>query len=273
MIRTMPSWFTSGKRDLILLAPQTAWVPEQFTVTEYNPSLYESLLTDMQRMRGNVYLEDGAIRREELTPDGRHNSPVDRLSWHVLAVNQDGHVCGCARYLAHDTDARFSDLILSKSALAQHPQWRRPLIETVQSDLERARRRGIAYAEVGGWALDKAARSTSEALRIALATYALSRQLGGCIGVTTATVRHCSAAILQKIGGRVLDFAGFPLPYYYDPQYRCDMTMLRFESSQPNPRYESWIEGLRTQFRAVPVVCKNSVSAWQSLPMEVAVCA
>jgi hypothetical protein len=272
--RGVPSWLTCGNRKLVLLAPQLTRMPKVFGGAEYDPEVYDLLLAGMQRLRGSTYLEDGAIQSADLTADGRHISPFDAKAWHVLSVDPSGQVSGCARYLAHASDASFSDLAIDHSALARDPRWGGPLRRAVELDVALARRRGVSYVEVGGWALDKAARCTREVLRIALATYALSRNLGGCIGASTVTVRHCSAAILQKIGGHILEFAGIPMPYYYDPQYRCDMAMLRFESNQPSERYESWIEVLRGQLTAAPVFSKPVIhdeynaSAWQPLAQD-----
>jgi hypothetical protein len=88
-----------------------------------------------------------------------------------------------------------------------------------------------------------------------LATYALAQKLGGCVGITTATVRNCSSRILRKIGGRPLEVAEQTLPAYYDPQYRCDMELLRFESSAPNPKYQARMARLADYLPELPVVC------------------
>src|SRR5258708_7492050 len=217
--RSVHSWLTCGNRKLVLLAPEAAAMPDNFGSAEYDPKLYDRLLTNMQRLRGTTYLEDGAVSQDELTADGRHVSPADAQAWHVLSVDPSGNVRGCARYLSHGNRVSFSDLVVINSALAGHPVWGNKLRQAIETDISLARRRRISYVEVGGWALHRTARCTREALRIALATYALSRNLGGCIGISTVTVRHCSAAILQKIGGRVLRFAGPACPPYYGPQY------------------------------------------------------
>jgi hypothetical protein len=219
------------------------------------------MLARLQRLRGSVYLEDGAITEADLTSDGRHVSPVDEQAWHVLAVEAGGHVRGCARYLAHDQDVSFSDLVIRNSALAQNLDWRAKLKRAVEADVALARARGMAYVEVGGWAIHPSVRRGTEALRIALGTYALSRRLGGCIGLTTATLRHHSATTLQKIGGSFLSLAGTPIPTYFDPQYQCEMAILRFQSDQAAPRFESWIDCLDIQLRTVPVIYNTVVKS------------
>ena len=225
------------------------------------------MLARLQRLRGCAYLEDGAICQEDLTPDGRHISPIDEQAWHVLSVESGGVVRGCARYLAHDPSVAFPKLLVSNSALAKADEWGPRLREAVEIDMAAARDEGLAYAEVGGWAIDKSLRCSTEAARIALSTYALARRLGGCVGITTATVRHHSAAALQKIGGDLLAWNGSPLPYYFDPQYRCEMAILRFRSDRPTPRFEPWIRCLEIQMRTVPIIY-SSVSCAPLHPVK-----
>ncbi len=117
-----------------------------------------------------------------------------------------------------------------------------------------ARQQGISYVEVGGWALAKERRCTGEALRTALATYGLARLLGGCVGVATATVRNRSSSILRRIGGGALEVEGEQLPAYYDPQYKCQMEIVRFASSSPNPKYGRWIDQIAATLLHVPVL-------------------
>ena len=143
----------------------------------------------------------------------------------------------------------------------------------MEADLELARRKDVAYIEFGGWAVAEEFCCTTEALRIALGACSLSRSLGGCVGISAATRRHHSSTILRRIGGRPLSVDGVELPPYYDPQYSCEMEMLRFDSSFPNPRYEVWIEEIRAHLFTAPVVrCKSSlVSLGRALePINVA---
>ena len=51
------------------------------------------------------------------------------------------------------------------------------------------------------------------------------------------------------------------LPSYYDPRYKCEMTILRFESDRPNPRYEAWIEQIREELLTAPVICRRAQPA------------
>lgn len=260
MAANVPGWLISSSRALVILAPRWATVSERVGSDVCEPHQYDLLLARLQRLRGAIYLEDGAITEAELTPDGRHVSAIDERAWHVLAIEAGGQVRGCARYLSHRPPVAFSELAVRNSALARDPDWGGRFQLAVEAEMAEARARGLAYAEVGGWAIDKSMRSGAEALRIALGTYALSRKLGGCIGITTATVRHRSAATLEKIGGNILSCHGAPMPFYYDPRYRCEMGVLRFESDRANPRFESWIDCLEIQLRTAPVVYRHAAA-------------
>jgi hypothetical protein len=259
-----------GGRQMILLAPSLSGVPDAFRYADVQPVRHRELLAEMQQLRGSVYLQDGAIETSQLTPDGRHVLPVDERSWHVLTLDAQGQVCGCSRYLEHSNRVSFWQLELVKSALAQSASWGRKLQAAVEGEIAHARRRQVPYVEVGGWALSEQLRCTTEALRIALGTYSLAKILGGCIGISTVTVRNCSSSILRRIGGSALDIAGEILPRYFDPQYRCDMEILRFDSHAPNPRFREWIDRIKTQLLGVPVVCAGAGWSGFMEPVETA---
>src|SRR5579884_360261 len=245
----------SGQRRVVLLAPALSAVPQQFAGAIVSASDHDHLLGAMQKLRGRIYLEDGAITEEQLTSDGRHVQQADQDAWHLLAVAADGTVQGCARYRGYREPVLFGNLGVSRSALAICDKWGVKLRAAIESDIDEARSRNLAYVEVGGWALLSELRCSTEALRIALATWALGRVLGGCIGVTTATRRHCSASILRKIGGRSLMLDGQELPAYFDPEYGCDMEILRFDSDAPNQRFEVWVDQWVRHLNNVPVLC------------------
>jgi hypothetical protein len=249
----------SASGRLVVLAPADCQVPNSFVQVEEDLERHETLLAEMQALRGARYVKDGAITPLQLSADGRHRVAVDEKSWHLLAVNSAGSVSGGARCRKSSNRIGFSDLGISISPLAQSDVWGMKLRAAVESDLELARRKDVAYMEFGGWAVAEESCCTTEALRIALGVYSLSRNLGGCVGITAATRRHHSSSILRRIGGRPLTADGVELPPYYDPQYACEMEMLRFESEFPNPRYEVWIEEIRAHLLTTPVVrCRHS---------------
>jgi hypothetical protein len=241
-------------RRLVLLPPEQCLGIRTIGRVEANRSKYAMLLARMQRLRGEVYLADGAIDPGQLTSDGRHLQVADRESWHVLLMDGMNRVLGCARYRPHDPRIGFEWLGISSAEIARSDVWGPRLRRAVAEEIREARSRGVGFVEVGGWALAKQVRNSTEALRIALATYGLARALGGCIGLTTATVRHSSATILRKIGGRSLEAAGEPIPSYYDSQYGCEMEILRFDSAAPNPRFADWMLKLDHELSNAPVI-------------------
>jgi hypothetical protein len=251
----------SGSRSrtrFTILPPVRAAAPPAFHAVEVNPRRYDQLLANMQRLRGRVYEADGAVRPAELTADGRHTSDVDERSWHVLSIEPDGEVVACLRYLEESRVPSFGGLRIRHAALARCPQEGLKFRRAVESEMERARRVGIAFGEVGGWAVHEDRRWTSESLGVILATYALLELVGSCAGVATATHRHSSAGILQRIGLTSLQWEGSELQPYYDPQYGCLMRILRFDSRFPNPKYSDWISGLMTDLTEAPVICRQA---------------
>ena len=240
--------------ELVLLAPAGGVIPRSFRRSYIDRSRHRRLLRQAQRVRGGIYLADGALRASQLTADGRHVQSYDYDSWHLLTVDGNGEVHGCARYRHLSGNVGFDDLGVRDSWLARSDRWGLSLRAAVESEMVRARQRGTAFSEVGGWAIVPERRCTVEALRIAMATYSLARMLGGCVGISTATERHRSASILRRIGGRSLEHAGTELPSYYDPQYGCQMEVLRFDSSVPDASCSKWVEQLSMGLVEVQVV-------------------
>ena len=260
-MKLIPGSFSSSHQQLILLAPRNADIPAGFRNVAVDPLRHAEILADMQKMRGRIYLDDGAIAQWQLERDDRHCSPADYESWHLLTLDDYGAVSGCVRYREHRNTIPFHELSLGQCALANCGQWGTKLKAAVESDLDAARRLAISFVEVGGWALAKERRCTGEALRTALATYSLAEILGGCVGFATATVRHRSASILRRIGGQSLEFRGETLPPYYDPQYDCEMEIVRFKSDAPNHKYRRWIEHISASLLDVPVLSLSSLPA------------
>jgi hypothetical protein len=137
-------------------------------------------------MRGRIYLEDGAIEPWQLTGDGRFCLHEDENRWHLLTVNEQ-QLRGCASLKVYLPPTAFSDLGVSQSAQARCSQWGSALRKSVSLDLLLAESELLRYVEAGGWALAPELRCTTEALHIALASYALGELLGGCLGLSTAT--------------------------------------------------------------------------------------
>jgi len=253
VLKLLERTVASLDQRLILLAP-TADVPGFFKNVEHDASGHRRLVREMQKLRGKIYLNDGALARTQLTSDGLHETAEDQKSWHLLMVDSRRRVTGCAWYLEHPSSVDVDDLRVRHTPLARSAEWRGKLWKGVQSELKRARRDRLRYAEVGGWAVSEQSRCTSEGLVLALAGYSLGRICGDCLGITTATVRHCSSSILRRLGGAPLAADGAPVPSYYDPRYGCEMEILRFDSRRPNPKFNSLIERLREGMASVSIL-------------------
>ena len=246
-------------RRMVLLAP----VSSDPTCEDSAPggANYRRLLCEAQRLRAAVYIRDGAIQPYQMSADGRFIQSGDEDSWHMLVLASDGAVRGCARYRPYKPGTRFEDLGVFRSALAADKYWGPKLRSAVETMMNSARQRDLGFVECGGWALAEEIRCSTEAVRIALGMYALARRFSGVLGLTTATKRHHSSAILRRIGGHALRADGIELPCYYDPQYGCEMEILGFDSSAPNPKFEQQIRECEIMLSEASVVYPASAGA------------
>lgn len=260
MLKLLERSSASVQERLVLLAPSQASVPPFLRNVEVDSQLHHTRVREMQALRGGIYLSDGAVERAQLSADGLHQTPEDDRSWHLLMRDKHERVSACAWFLQHGPTVQANDLRVRNSPLAREAGWRGPLWAAVESEIERARRDRIGYVEVGGWAVAEGNRCSSDGLVLALAGFSLGRVCGGVLGLTTATVRHCSSTILRRLGGESLEFDGVTIPPYFDPKYRCDMELLRFDSRRPNPKYSGLIELVQEQLADVLVIAPRGVA-------------
>jgi hypothetical protein len=223
--------------------------------------LYENILCEMQKFRGLVYLSEGNLTPEDLTPDGRHFQLADYSSWHLLTIDERGCVAACGRLVFHGAEAGFSELLVSHCALAHSKRWGSALRAAVEDELRSAREEGKQFAELGGWAIARDLRCSTEAVRMVLAGYALGQALGGARGISTVDVCNHSSSILRRIGGSPLSTGETELPSFYEPKYRRDLEVLRFDSSQPSQRYADHIRQCREALESVPVIASGTFGA------------
>ncbi len=237
-----------------LLAPAQACLNNQFRNTRFDPRLHEQYLAKMQRTRGRIYVNDGAVPADQLTRDLRHQMPGDDESWHFLLIQDENEVVGCARYLAHPRSVSYNDLRISETPVALDPRWASAIRQSVENDLALVREKHLTYVECGGLALTEELRGTKAALEILLASFAWGNLMEGCISTCTATVRHKSSTILQKVGGVPFPLADGCLPPYFDPHYDCQIQILRFDSREHHPRFKPMIEELCAKLQDSPVL-------------------
>ena len=237
--------------EFVLLPPVGARIPGAFQAVEANDQLRA---LRAQRFRGEIYLQDGAVRPHQLTPDGRHQLPVDEQSWHLLTLDEHGETCACLRLHQEPSPRSFDKLPVSRSALTQCPTWGKKLRQAVESEVAAARNQDLLFGDVGGWAIAPSRRRTLEPLRVILAGYSLMQILGGVLGIATATCKHGSAQILRRLGLRRLHAKGETIPSYYDPHFNSEMEVLSFDSRRPNPKYREWVAELAAHLIHAPVI-------------------
>lgn len=265
MISSTKTLARDAHRYILLAPPSAADSATLFRDWINDSDAYEARLKEMQRLRGGIYLEDGAIIRSALSDDGSHRLVGDELSWHILALDEDGAVQGCVRSLPHPPSVRYRDLAVRHAAQEMGVQWSWPLRRAIESQVELAQELSVDFFEVGGWAIAKKLRCTASVLYSALGAYALAQLLGGGVGFATATVRHRSSEILKRIGGRPLKLGDRSVPPYYDPQYACKMEALSFDSRSPNAAFSRKISLLKELLRSVSVLC----AAESTLPFPI----
>src|SRR5580704_370825 len=123
-------------RGIVLLAPASYEAgPFHHRVDRTS---YDRLLANAQRLRGKIYVRDGAISPALLTDDGRHRQEADRESWHLLIVNEDSSVKGCVRYCVHSNNFVFSDLEVSRSSVFVSKSMEPTVRRAIQRDIDQA---------------------------------------------------------------------------------------------------------------------------------------
>jgi hypothetical protein len=212
----------------------------------------------VQRLRANIYCYDGALRTSDLSTGGLHCSPEDDRAWHLLMTNKEGRITACVRCVAHDGIPSREKLCVRNSPPALRRDCQEIFWRAVESDLDLARREKLRYVEIGGWAVTREARHTTEGLVLALASFSFGRMFGGALGMTTATVRHASSTILRRLGGSHLAVGNAVVAPYYDPSYGCQMEVLRFDSREPNMKYSGVIDMLKERLASVLVIAQTA---------------
>src|SRR5579871_6785475 len=160
----------AAQTQLAILAPAHVAISRtwRFRNVQATARRYEELLAKLQRFRGMVYCADGAISPDELTSDGRHYLAIDERSWHVLALDTTGDVCGCVRYLPEAADTDFADLWIREAAISNCPKWGDYFRRAVEQERAKADTKKVDFAEVGGWAVAEGRRWTTDPLRMIL---------------------------------------------------------------------------------------------------------
>lgn len=267
MLKALDRNIAMASDRIVFVAPSTAAVSETFRHIDVDAGRHQRLVRDVQRMRGSIYVKDGALQPHQLTADGRHQTPEDETSWHMLLLDKHQRITACALYLEHDyNNVTFDQLRARHCALTSEPEWRPTVERAIETELDRARSEQLHYVELGGWAVSEDSRGTAGPLALALAVYGFSRRAGGALGITTATFRHCSATILKRLGGARFEVDGVTLPPYFDSRYQCMMEMLKFDSRRPNPKYLNLIDQVRDTLARITVVARPATAMTEESP-------
>src|SRR2546423_1617560 len=101
MPRLLERSITRVDERLILLAPPKKTVPSVFDNVERSQDEHHGRLREVQRLRGRIYSDEGAVAIADLTEDGLHCTPEDEKGWHLLMTNAQGRVTACVWYIEH----------------------------------------------------------------------------------------------------------------------------------------------------------------------------
>ena len=236
-----------------LLAPSRARPASVLGGIKDCAQLHEEQLRSIQRLRGRVYLCDGAIRSHDVDGDGCFVMKRDEQSWHLLLKCRNDNTVGCARYLVHPSTVALDQLNVIQCAQTQGRLWSEKVRLAVSADLERVKRENLSYVEVGGWAIKQEWRGSRAAAEVLLASYALAPLWGGCLASCTATVRHQSSSILRRFGGTGFEVHGQEVLPYYDDQYSSTMELLRFDSRFPMQKFVPMINEVTERMAGVEI--------------------
>jgi hypothetical protein len=243
--KTRKSFFSRlGNVCMGVIAPSELPLPAVFRNPCPDRLFYEATIAEIQRFRGRVYLEDGAIAASALDGQQRHFSDWDYRSWHLFILDPQTEICGCMRITSfrplHHSELKLFELIQRMDA-ARGGRYAAAL----QSILNDNQALGLKTSEIGGWAVTETLRNTSKAMLLASAVWSLAQIVGRHVGFASATQRNRSAEILRRLGGSRLRHQGVELPPFFDGAYGCDMEILTFDSEKPAPEYEPTVVDLR----------------------------
>jgi hypothetical protein len=239
---------TIGKLRFKILAPFLSEVPDTLTRANVDARAHSKSIFDIQLLRGTVYREYGPIA-SQLLPDGRHYQSADAECWHILLETDGGRVLGCSRY--RPVQGGSEQLAACNSALAHSHRYGPLLKSAIEMQMAQALKHNVQFGEAGMWALRPEVRCSTAAVNIALMTFVLAEKLGGGLGITTATTRHHSAAILRRLGGRRLG----DLPAYYEPRYGCVIEILHFTLANLHTQYSLRLARLKQEIHDVDIIC------------------
>ncbi len=228
--------------ELWVVAPRNAILPRQLTRVRIDPTAHRSRVSEIQRVRGQIYFEDGAIPETALDAQGRYGTEGDFDHWHVVVSDSTNNICGCVRLRLLSPDRDLSELHLYQ-VLARLPEDQKGrYLRAADAHRRKALEDNVSFGEVSALALSKQFRRSSAGITLAVACWSLYRLLGNATPIGTSTLRHGWAERLQGLGGFPLKCGNDPLPPFYDDYFRCEMLLLGFDSRKIAPECEPLAE-------------------------------
>lgn len=210
-----------------------------FTHVSNDPSHRLRLLESIQRMRGWIYAEDGAIPPTALDYRGCHQDGLDACSWHI-ALFEDGVPQGCVRVGTVPIHQPLEELIagpvgecLDRMDSMVRLSYRRCLERFVEGTRQ-AQPDRLMHMTTTGWAVCPGIRGSTESIRLILAPWAMARLLNVAGGTAVATERHRSHRQLVRMGH--LPIFGDEAPeMFFDNAFGCRMGFLGQRLDGVNP--------------------------------------
>lgn len=233
-----------------------------------NPAARKECVSTLQKFRGAIYVADGAIPASALDEHGRHKSPADDDSWHLVVQDARSMVSGCMRVRLLLPEAHLCELQVMNAVNRLPNNARTAHLSAIASLREHALREGLLFGEVGGWAVTRALWNTSIGVTLAVAVWPLCRLLGGTVAVATATMRHQSASLLRRIGGFALTYRDRQLAPFFDADFGCEMQILAFSSRQLCSRYEALACEIEQHFQKEVLASQGLQNGTQARPRE-----
>jgi hypothetical protein len=207
------------------------------------PPDYNAVLGSIQRLRGSVYLEDGALPISAVEPDGRHLSELDEMSYHLTLWN--GKVEGCLRLTPYPHSYPAENYKVFELIRRMPGVQAKIYAAAFKNCLAEWQAKGFQLGETGGLAIAGMYRMNAVSMIIPLAGWSLSRIKKRLVCIASATERNGSAEILRRLGGWRIKHEGVELPPFFDSAYGCDMEFIAFNSETLNPKFEASVTGIQ----------------------------
>jgi len=229
-----------------------------------DPKRWRSLLTQACRIRGSVYLQDGAIRPEDLNANGAFWLPMDETSWHLLTVNDDDEVTATLRVTMLPLDAKkrkgkLPHVGASLSRASRDTLSPRLTTERFLSSLwlEYGAERNH-FLVVGGWAASPTASAAGVGAELALSVWAFTRHVEAAGAICVASERHDAHGQLVRTGAVPIRAIGAQV-MYYDSAYGCQVGLLGFKVFKERRALKRVVDHLATKITSSEVVMSTAI--------------